>query len=105
MAARLGVGEGNSAVGVRPAERRQADRRGRCATTSAEGRATVAWYGYQKRPGLIGVGRPKAAPATTFELAVLAAEREEQPPGKPLPSGGTVRDQLDPILDASDAGR
>ena len=103
MAARLGVGEGNSAVLFVQRNVRKRIVEAACATTSAEGRATVAWYGYEKRPYLIGVGRPKAAQATTFELAVLAAEPEEQPPGKPLPSGGTVRDTLDPILDASDA--
>jgi hypothetical protein len=103
MVARLSAGEGNSAALFVQRKVRAHLVESACAATNADGRATVAWYGYEKRTYLIGVGRPKAAAATGFELSVLAAEPQERPPGKPLPAGGVVRETIDPILDATDA--
>jgi len=103
MVARLSTGKGASAALFVQRKVRSRLVESACATTNADGRATVAWYGYKERSYLLGVARPKGARATTFELRVLAAEPEEKPPGNALPIDGVVRGTVDPILDASDA--
>jgi hypothetical protein len=73
-----------------------------CVLTDNSGTASVPWYAYPGKSYLVGVARRANAPAGRFQLSVASREALPQPPGAPLPAGGTT-ETVTPFLDAADA--